>query len=415
MWHARLKEKYKFRLIKRMREKSNWVLCEGVKANILELDAQLPSKASPSQTSEKWRLISNASLALTNARRVINADENPCGRTAAQVDAAQMHVNSARTMWLRTLPPEDIASHLPDLLAIIKQHLPADDTRRIGAEKAAWELEQACSVNHAAVNGPAHHHWWTATRNNNHSMQMVPKLSTVLDAVDAAREASLKERLRAVNFARIVWMTALGLSCLAIAIAVAGAIWKSAVPLCFTPFNKVACPSQTVSPPPATFPGSAASRGDYAIVEIAGITAACIAAASALRKVRGSATSYGIPVALACLKLPTGALVAVLGVLLLRGEIVPGLSALDTSGQIIAWAVLFGYSQELFTNFVDKQGRQVLESVHGTADPETPREAAVPQAMATTPVSTPMPTPSSNGSRPPTDADKRLFTQSTMR
>ncbi|MES9536809.1 hypothetical protein [Actinomadura sp. NPDC000600] len=415
MWRRRLREKYKFWLIKRIREKSNWVLCEGVKANVLELAAQLPSKAATFHSSEHRQLISNASLALNNARRVINADENPRGRTTAQVDAAQMHVNSARTMWLRTLSPEDLVPHLADQLAIIEQHLPANDTHRVAAEKAALELQKAHSAHRAAHNGAGRHHWWPVTRGADHSAHLVPELSTVLDAVDAAREASLKERLRAVNFARIVWMTALGLSCLAVAIAVAGAIWKSAVPLCFTPFNKVACPSQTVSPPPPNSPGSVASPGDYAIVEIAGVTAACIAAAAALRKVQGSATSYGIPVALAFLKLPTGALVAVLGLMLLRGEVVPGLTALDTSGQIIAWAVLFGYSQELFTNFVDKQGRQVLERVHGTPDPKTPREVAVTQAMATTPGSAPVPPPSSNGYRQPTEADKRLFTQSTMR
>ena len=33
----------------------------------------------------------------------------------------------------------------------------------------------------------------------------------------------------------------------------------------------------------------------------------------------------------------------------MRGEFVPGLSALDSPAQIIAWAILFGYAQQLFT------------------------------------------------------------------
>jgi hypothetical protein len=36
------------------------------------------------------------------------------------------------------------------------------------------------------------------------------------------------------------------------------------------------------------------------------------------------------------------ALVAFLGLLLMRGQFVPGLSALDTSAQILAWALVFG-------------------------------------------------------------------------
>jgi hypothetical protein len=53
---------------------------------------------------------------------------------------------------------------------------------------------------------------------------------------------------------------------------------------------------------------------------------------------RVAATPYSLPTALAFLKVPTGALTAVLGIVLLRGQFIPGLSALDTSGQILAWA-----------------------------------------------------------------------------
>jgi hypothetical protein len=52
-----------------------------------------------------------------------------------------------------------------------------------------------------------------------------------------------------------------------------------------------------------------------------------------------------VPFALIARKLPTGALTAVLGLLLLRGGFVPGLSALDSTGQILAWALIFGAAQ----------------------------------------------------------------------
>ncbi|MEV4001223.1 hypothetical protein [Actinomadura sp. NPDC049753] len=352
-------------------------------ANVRELNAQLPPKDMRPRSAEQAQLISNAFMALDNASRVIHAYEDSRGRGTTQVDAAQMHVNSARTMWLRTLPPEDLIPHLPDLFSIIKQHLPPDDTRRVAAEKTVWQLQRAGWAEPSAGDGAGRHRWRTVTRGADRSTSStVPQLATVLDAVDAAREASLRERLRAVNFARIVRGAAAALFFLAVGLAVAGAVWKSAAPLCFTPAGKIACPSRTEDLTSVNSLGSVASRGDYAIVEIAGLTAACIAAATALRKVRGSTANYGIPVALALLKLPTGALVAVLGIMLLRGQIVPGLSALDSSGQIIAWAVLFGYSQELFTNFVDKQGRQILEGVHGTADPKTPRESSPSEAAA---------------------------------
>jgi len=47
----------------------------------------------------------------------------------------------------------------------------------------------------------------------------------------------------------------------------------------------------------------------------------------------------------------------------MRGQFVPGLSALDTSAQILAWALVFGYAQQLFTRLVDQQAHSVLNTV----------------------------------------------------
>jgi tetrahydromethanopterin S-methyltransferase subunit C len=106
---------------------------------------------------------------------------------------------------------------------------------------------------------------------------------------------------------------------------------------------------------------------DLMLVELIGLAAAAVAAAAAIRKIRGSSERYGVPLALAALKLPTGAVTAFLGLLLMRGQFVPGLSALDTSAQILAWALVFGYAQQLFTRLVDQQGQTVLDSVRGAS------------------------------------------------
>jgi hypothetical protein len=95
-----------------------------------------------------------------------------------------------------------------------------------------------------------------------------------------------------------------------------------------------------------------------------------VATAAAVRGLKGSSERYGLPVALAALKLPTGAITAFLGLLLMRGQFVPGLTALDTSAQILAWALVFGYAQQLFTRFVDQQGQTVLENVRGADRPQ---------------------------------------------
>jgi hypothetical protein len=74
--------------------------------------------------------------------------------------------------------------------------------------------------------------------------------------------------------------------------------------------------------------------------------------------------------AVALLKLPAGLLTAVLGLLLMRGEFIAGLSALDSSEQIVAWAIWLGYAQQLLIRFVDQLANTALESVGGPANPQ---------------------------------------------
>src|SRR5205823_6467302 len=88
-----------------------------------------------------------------------------------------------------------------------------------------------------------------------------------------------------------------------------------------------------------------------------------LAAARSLRLTRGSSTPVSLPVWLAVLKLPTGALTALLGILLMRGDFIPGFGRLDTQPEIIAWAIIFGYAQQLLTRTVDQRARWVLEPV----------------------------------------------------
>jgi hypothetical protein len=114
-----------------------------------------------------------------------------------------------------------------------------------------------------------------------------------------------------------------------------------------------------------------ASPSDVPLVALLGLAAAVLSAALSLRKLQGTTLPYSLPVALAVFKLPAGALTAVIGLLLMRGEFVPGLSALDSPAQILAWAVLFGYAQQLFTQFVDQRAQGLLDEVSKQDTPAT--------------------------------------------
>jgi hypothetical protein len=66
----------------------------------------------------------------------------------------------------------------------------------------------------------------------------------------------------------------------------------------------------------------------------------------------------------------------VVGLLLVQGGFIPGLSQLASQGQILAYAFLFGIAQQLVTRLIDRQAQDILVNVPSTestsAKPEPP-------------------------------------------
>jgi hypothetical protein len=205
--------------------------------------------------------------------------------------------------------------------------------------------------------------------------------NAVISAARAASSAARREILQIRSFRNILYMSAAVLTVTVAGLLLVGILRPQLLPLCFKPTDFAVCPSGVgpIIPKNANehltdlAVRSAASSWDMPIVAMVGVIAAAISAAVALRKLQGTTSPYSLPVALAVLKLPTGALTAVFGLLLMRGGFVPGLSALDNPAQIIAWAILFGYAQQLFTRFVDDRAHDVLNQVGGQERPREPR------------------------------------------
>jgi hypothetical protein len=117
-----------------------------------------------------------------------------------------------------------------------------------------------------------------------------------------------------------------------------------------------------------------------------GLFGGALSGAFTIRNLQGTSTPYSVPVALSLLKLPSGALSAIVGILLVRGEFIPGLSQLDNQPQILAYAFVFGVAQQLVTRYIDARGQQLLSTVPSkaagdrdkgsTADPQDGPEAA---------------------------------------
>jgi hypothetical protein len=267
----------------------------------------------------------------------------PLERTASNLDAAEADL-------LRLGQPSDVKALMPSLRAHVGDHLDPADPRRIRLDEIAQRAEEG-ELSEA-------------------------DRDTVVAAARAASSEARREIVRVRSFRNLL-LVAAGLMALAASgVAVLGIINPDVIPLCFAPEEtRVVCPTRE-TPLPRPGEGVEAvtrqttSSWDIALIELVGLVAAAVAAAAALSGIKGTSVPYSLPVALSLLKLPTGALTAVLGLLLMRGEFIPGLSALDTSGQIIAWGVVFGAAQHLFTRLVDRQAQTVLDDVGST--PSTP-------------------------------------------
>ena len=185
------------------------------------------------------------------------------------------------------------------------------------------------------------------------------------DALAASHGLADQAHVRLRNFRNVLCMTTLLIVILMSLFVVLVSRNPAMVPFCFTPSaGHHVCPSGSSAPP---------APGDVVLVTGLGLLGGALAAAFAIRNIRGTSTPYDIPIALAVLKVPTGALTAAAGLLLLRGQFVPGLSALDSQEQILAYALVLGYAQQIFTRLVDRQAQSILADV-----PSAPRSGGSP-------------------------------------
>jgi hypothetical protein len=284
-------------------------------------------------------------------------------RTLGNLDAAE-------TYLLRLAPAGYLRGLIPSLEAHVNRFLPKNDPRRVAFDSLVGRLkdgEKNC-LSDSLTNA---------------------ERSVLVATFHAANSQRRRELLRVRSFRNVLFAAAGLLTIVAVGLGLLGWFRPHLVPICFEPDKgapnaTIVCPTNQNPAPKTSATGGASAeirqaqqqdsdrviartvtRWDIWLIEILGLVAAALGSAFALRNLRGTSTPYKIPVALAVLKLPTGAVTAVLGLLLMRGAFVPGLSALDTPAQILSWAIVFGSAQQLFTRFVDQQGQTVLESVGG--------------------------------------------------
>jgi hypothetical protein len=361
---------------------------EGTLTRAKELEA-LSIWVRPRSTQENDEvLVAAINRHLTAARqaaKVVRLDPNRrfrFFRNGPLIERATSNLDAAEAHLLALAPDNYILGQMPCLLNHVQCHLLPKDARRQEFERIAQKL---------GIKDPDHPLAQNDECSSPAAKEAIVKdeRRTITNIVRAASSAALREHVRLRSFRNVVVVTAVLMLLLAIGVAITGILQPTLIPLCFAPQEAgkvtVVCPTAQSEPfvptgetpqPPAPMRRiddvvrETAKPRDLVVVELIGLTAAAIATAAAIRRIKGSSERYGLPVSLAALKLPTGAITAFLGLLLMRGQFVPGLSALDTPAQILAWALVFGYAQQLFTRLVDQQGQTVLDNVRGADRPQ---------------------------------------------
>ncbi|MFF2348598.1 hypothetical protein ACFVVL_02335 [Kitasatospora sp. NPDC058115] len=287
---------------------------------------------------------------------------------ATALEGSWSNVRSADVLLLELVPAGSLSARAVDILAMARLHLGRKDPRtlalaaRVGSkDKPVGEADRSLLVH-------------------------------TLDAAYAALDA---EYARVRSLRNILWAASACVLVGVVSLAVFGAVYPTSLSLCFSPVpstppgpstaRMVVCPSGEY-PWAATrpIPGDYASRLDIVTVEVAGLAGAALTVIGSLRRIQGTSAPFMLPLAAAALKFPTGALSALIGLLLIRGAFVPGLSDLDSRAQVLAWGVAFGAAQHLVTRLVDERAQSTLKEVGhppgGDAAPEDTTGSPPPHA-----------------------------------
>ncbi|MFF4503296.1 hypothetical protein [Streptomyces sp. NPDC001401] len=168
-------------------------------------------------------------------------------------------------------------------------------------------------------------------------------LAALLQAAYALQE---ERAVRSRNFRNRLIRAGLVL-CLLLAAAVCAPLWvDGAVPVCETGRN---CPDSLA-------PGVS----EVAVVMLLGVLGAALHVAARLQQMGGSWNPYGLPLFQELIKLPTGALTAVTGLVLVDTAALPVIQAPGSWRGVMAYAVVFGVAQLALTRSIDQRAEKLL-------------------------------------------------------
>jgi hypothetical protein len=191
--------------------------------------------------------------------------------------------------------------------------------------------------------------------------RLMPRLAAFADGSKALDRTIVREAhalvTRANNerhasqrtFRNQIISAAVGLFVLLVTLAIWHAVDRNALTLCSTTDKTRLC-----------LAGSTPAARDVALVELVGAIAGLLSVAFALSSTKDTPARYNFRGAQAALKPVAGAATALFGVLLIQSQLLVAPAKEKSEALLVAYAALFGFSQQLFTRFVDKKAVELL-------------------------------------------------------
>jgi len=268
--------------------------------------------------------------------------------TGEDVERAWSSLHAANQALLTIQDATTLRALVADIQAAARAHLRARDARLIAFEE--W-----------------------LKRQKHDDIDLSPTDRQILKLTrQAAESASDQANVNLRGFRNVLAVAVLLLTLIVVALAFAALIRPGLFNLCVpraasataaspSSGDSGRCPSGEDNP----------SGKDVMHVGILGAFGGAMAAVFTVSRMKGIGGPYSSPALQALLKLPAGSATALLGVLLLQNGMVTGFSA-QRSGVISAYAVIFGYAQQVVTRLVDRQAGNVQGPARSRNDPAKP-------------------------------------------
>jgi hypothetical protein len=343
------------------RRKRIWVLNVDVDAN--ELDTRLAAMRAKGLDASQEKIADGVRLHIERARAAANREDPRPGRwlnwwRGALVEAAYRNLHAARTQMVDLYDANELQAEVPVAVARAQAELHRDDPRLVTIEALSAEPVR----------------------------RLRPRLRRLME--NSYEELDSKHaQLR--SFRNILLMSAAIITLLVVVTIVVVALNPKVMPFCFpheivtdsepvvtTEEMGLNCPTRSETEEP--------TGGDVLVVALLGALGGALAASVSIRNLKGTSSAYDVPVALAFLKVPLGAFTSILALVAIQGEFVPGLSNLDSQEQILAYALVFGFAQQLLTRLLDQRAQTLLEGLPGGTEVEpkpTPPKPSPPEPV----------------------------------